>query len=159
MHSNLCSCPEILQYPVSQSETIQDAGSAQVWAAKWRKWNEIPFSLGQPCAASVGVCSGSSGCGQAGSVCWLNGKLALQTAKAIFLLGWILRVRICSLREKENRISLFVSSQHNVTSVIKFWFHLAEVYGIIWIFLKHLLAAPGEPLVSVLLDVSCPAWW
>lgn len=33
MHSSLCSCPEILQYPVSQSETIQDAGSAQVWAA------------------------------------------------------------------------------------------------------------------------------
>lgn len=33
MHSNLCSCPEILRCPVSQSETIQDAGSAQVWAA------------------------------------------------------------------------------------------------------------------------------
>lgn len=91
--SNFCSCPEILQCPVSQSETVQGAGlcCSEFSLSLGCQWNKILFSLGQPCAPSVCVCSGSSGCGQAGSVCWLNGKLPFQTMKAVFLLDWILR--------------------------------------------------------------------
>lgn len=62
--------------------------SAQVWAA-----SEMRSRFPGPAMCSLCWCLLWQLWlwGQAGSICWLNGKLAFQTVRAIFLLDWILR--------------------------------------------------------------------